>query len=260
VVWMDIRSIPTGSNWDLEVQKALDTSDMMLVLLSPSAVGSQNVADEWSYFIEKNKGIVPLLVEPCEVPFRLSRRQRVDFTADYRKGFQQLIKALGSPNLVDPDSTQKIRPVVFDKPKPAPVENPPARQPAAPVVITAPKAAKPAPGVAPEVGVKMYPIIWSDHYHWFTGMGSHAAQGDIMIDSHEIKLVPHAQPIITIPIRSLVSAVTQRSVDHHLKLTYYGPTGDFRSLVVMGAPKPRRREITEQVLNLLKLVTGRSLA
>src|SRR3954464_15644557 len=79
-VWMDIHSIPHGSNWDAEVQKGLDSSDMLLVLLSPSSVASQNVADEWSYFIEKNKPIVPLMIEPCEVPFRISRRQCVDFT------------------------------------------------------------------------------------------------------------------------------------------------------------------------------------
>src|SRR5512140_1413649 len=79
-LWMDVRSIPHGAAGDTEVQKGLDSSDEMLVLLSPAAAASQNVADEWSYFIDKNKPIVPLLVAPCEVPFRLSRRQRVDFT------------------------------------------------------------------------------------------------------------------------------------------------------------------------------------
>src|SRR5215471_16207002 len=83
-VWQDIRSIPTGANWDAEVQKGLQNSDILLVLLSPAASASQNVADEWSYFIEHNKPIVPLMVIQCEVPFRLSRRQRVDFTGDYR--------------------------------------------------------------------------------------------------------------------------------------------------------------------------------
>jgi hypothetical protein len=48
-------------------------------------------------------------------------------------------------------------------------------------------------------------------------------------------------------------------VDNHLKLTYYGPDGAFRSLVLMGAPKDRRKAITLEVLNLLKLLTGRSL-
>src|SRR5579859_1339004 len=77
-VWLDVRSIPHGANWDNEVQRGLDESDMMLVMLSQSSVSSQNVADEWSYFIDKRKRILPVMLQQCEVPFRLSRRQRVD--------------------------------------------------------------------------------------------------------------------------------------------------------------------------------------
>ncbi len=261
-VWMDMRSIPHGSNWDIEVQKGLDGSDLMLVLLTPSSAASQNVADEWSYFIEKNKPIVPLLVEPCEVPFRLSRRQRVDFTYDYKSGFQQLLQAIGSPPLLDPESTQQIR-ALPRTPKPSATEAVSSGYSApksagvassAPASISATKSP-----VALEVGVKLLPIIWSDSYHWFNGMGSNAQQGDIMIDRQEIKFIPYAKPIMAIPMRSLVSAQIQRSVDHILKITYYDTHGAFRSLVVMGAPKDRRKTIAEEILNLLKLVTGRSL-
>ncbi len=249
-IWMDVRSIPHGSNWDMEVQKGLDSSDLMLVLLTPAAASSQNVADEWSYFIEKNKPIVPLLVEPCEVPFRLSRRQRVDFTQDYARGFQQLIKAIGAPALRDPDSTAKIRP---SPPRPGtqpkPATTAPAQRPHTPA--TAP--------VAPEVGIKVLPVIWAESYHWFNGMGPTAFQGDAMVNDHELKLVPRAKPIVSIPLKSLVSARLHRSVDPYVKITYYGPDRSFRSLVVMGAPKDRRKEITGELLNLLKLLTGRSL-
>lgn len=254
-VWMDVRSIPTGSNWDLEVQKGLDHSDAMLVLLSPDSSASQNVADEWSYFIERNKPIVPIMVAPCEVPFRLSRRQRVDFTVDYKVGFQQLVRALGSPALRDPDSTQRVRAVTQSQPAAAPVAKVATPAP----VKQAQKPVMQAPHVAPEVGIKTYPAIWAESYHWFNGMGSHATQGDVMISPREIQLVPHARPIQTIPLRSLVSASIQRSVDQHLKLTYYGQDGSFQSLVLMGAPKENRKEITLEVLNLLKLLTGRSL-
>ncbi len=256
-VWMDVRSIPTGSNWDLEVQKGLDHSDVMLVLLSPASAASQNVADEWSYFIERDKPIIPIMIVPTEVPFRLSRRQRVDFTADYKHGFQQLLISLGSPALRDPESTQRVRAVPMHDPHPAS---------AAKAAASAPAPSKPAqkpimqaPHVAPEVGIKTYPVIWADSYHWFNGMGTHATQGDVMVSPRELQLVPHAKPIITIPLRSLVSASIQRSVDQHLKLTYYGHDGSFQSLVLMGAPKEHRKEITLEVLNLLKLLTGRSL-
>ncbi len=252
-IWMDVRNIPHGANWDMEVQKGLDETDIMLVLLTPASAASQNVADEWSYFIDKNKPIVPLLVEPCEVPFRLSRRQRVDFTQDYRQGFQQLLRALGAPPLRDPDSTQKIRPVPA---KPSAQQKPPAS-------VTSPAQQRPkpssAPPVAPEFGVKVLPVIWAESYHWLNGMGPTALQGDAMIDDRELKLVPRARPILTIPLQSLVSAKLHRAVDQYIQITYYGPDRAFRSLVLMGAPKNRRAEITHEVLNLLKLVTGRSL-
>ncbi len=51
----------------------------------------------------------------------------------------------------------------------------------------------------------------------------------------------------------------QRSVDRHLKLTYYGKDGSFQSLVLMGAEKETRRQTSEEILNLLKLITGRAL-
>ncbi|MCC7446721.1 MAG: toll/interleukin-1 receptor domain-containing protein [Anaerolineae bacterium] len=257
-VWMDMQSIPHGANWDIEVQKGLDSSDLMLVLLTPSSVASQNVADEWSYFIEKNKPIVPLMVELCEVPFRLSRRQRVDFTGDYKTGFEQLITAIGSPALRDPEATQRVRNVARDHKPLIPDAAPAARDAVrpAPAASSFPGARTP---IAPEVGVKMFPIIWSDSYHWFNGMGSDAQQGDIMIDRQEVKLIPHAKPITTIPLRSLVSAQLQRSVDHYLKVTYYDSQGAFKTMIIMGAQKERRKTIAEEILNLLKLVTGRSL-
>ena len=115
------------------------------------------------------------------------------------------------------------------------------------------------PPTAPEVGVKMLPVVWAESYHWFRGLEPEVIQGDAMVNKRELKLVPQAKPIVTIPLRSLVSAKIERSVDNHLKLTYYGPDGAFRSLVLMGAPKDRRKAITLEVLNLLKLLTGRSL-
>jgi hypothetical protein len=260
-VWMDVRSIPHGANWDNEVQKGLDSSDLMVVLLSPASVASQNVADEWSYFLEKDKPILPLMIVPCDVPFRLSRRQRVDFTKDYRTAFQELIRAIGSPRLLDPDSTQRIRaPQPTTPPRSAPQRaapaNPaPATPAAAPTYGALPT---PAPPVAPEIGVRMLPMLWAESYHWFEGMRN-PTEGDVMINNREIALIPYAEPIVTIPFSGLISVKLQRSIDQYLKMTYYGPGSVFKSLVLMGGPKERRNQINQEVLNLLKLLTGRSL-
>src|SRR5262249_15492114 len=47
-IWMDTRDIPAGNKWDREIQNGLDTSNIMLVLLSPASVASENVTDEWN--------------------------------------------------------------------------------------------------------------------------------------------------------------------------------------------------------------------
>jgi hypothetical protein len=197
----------------------------------------------------------------------------VDFTKDYRTGFLELIRAIGSPRLIDPDSTQRIR-----TPLPGPAQPQPGgaqREPPATLRSAAPSGptGRPASGAepprapsrpgaaaptAPEVGVRMLPVIWAENYSWFDGM-KNGVQGDALINDREIALIPRAAPIITIPISSLISAKLQRSVDQYLKLTYYGPGGVFKSLVVMGAARDRRTQINREILNLLKLLTGRSL-
>jgi hypothetical protein len=94
-VWIDIQNIPHGVQWDREVEKGLETSDVMLVLLSPTSSASENVKDEWNYFIEKKRRIIPVMIQPNDVPFRLSRRQRVDFVSKtYEMAFPDLLKAL----------------------------------------------------------------------------------------------------------------------------------------------------------------------
>jgi hypothetical protein len=254
-IWMDVRSIPHGANWDKEVQKGLDSSDVLLVLLSPDAVNSQNVADEWSYFIEKNKPIIPLMVRECEVPFRLMRRQRVDFTQGYERGFDQLLRALGSPSATDPDATAKIR-VGGNKPV----------APIVPVVVpgsAAPKANKPAPSKKTETddtgAIRTYPVVWSNAYHWFGGLQGDITEGDMMINDREVILIPRTNPLITIPLHSLVRATEEKSIDGYLKLTYTTSDGKTQSVMVMGMPKTRRRIIHAEVIDLLRTITRRPL-
>src|SRR5579863_8545288 len=111
-IWLDQRSIPRGANWDSEVERGLKDSDVMLVLLSPTSTASQNVADEWSFFIGEKKKILPLLIQPCDVPFRLSCRQRIDFTRSYDQGLSELLRALSEPSTDDNGPVPPSLPVV----------------------------------------------------------------------------------------------------------------------------------------------------
>ena len=79
-IWLDQLDIPTGSRWDDEVEKALESSPIFLIILSTQSIQSQNVKDEIGYAIDAGKHILPVVIEDCKVPFRLRRFQYVDFT------------------------------------------------------------------------------------------------------------------------------------------------------------------------------------
>ena len=103
-VWSD-RDIPSGANWDQSVEDALQSADKMLVVLSPAATRSVNVQDEWSYFLEEGKAVYPMLYQPCDLPFRLRRRQHTRCTGDLLVDIARLVESLSMPSkTADADS------------------------------------------------------------------------------------------------------------------------------------------------------------
>lgn len=96
-VWFDRTDIKTGSRWDDEIVKGLNSSHIFVVLLSEASTESQNVKDEIGYALDHNKQILPLLIRPCDVPFRLRRVQYVDFTKlKYGEGIQTVLDIIKS--------------------------------------------------------------------------------------------------------------------------------------------------------------------
>ncbi len=93
-IWLDQLDIEPGTRWDRSIEKALKSSDTLLIVLSKDSVESHNVMDEVSYALEERKTVVPVLMEPCEIPFRLRRLQYADFTENHKTGIATLIKAL----------------------------------------------------------------------------------------------------------------------------------------------------------------------
>jgi len=98
-VWMDRPDIQVGTPWDRSIENAIDARSHIVVILSPSSVGSKNVADEWSYGLEKEKTIIPVYYQECDVPMRLHRLQRVNFDGEeFNEKFIELTKTLGEPD------------------------------------------------------------------------------------------------------------------------------------------------------------------
>jgi len=93
-VWIDQAGIKPSMHWDNTIEEALEKCDSMLVLLSEQSVSSENVKDEYSYAIEQGKRVFPVLLEDCQIPFRLKRLQYTDFSKDPKQGLQDLLESL----------------------------------------------------------------------------------------------------------------------------------------------------------------------
>lgn len=93
-VWIDQQDIRAGTEWDLEVEKALETCDCLLFVETEKSVVSNNVLDEVYYALGQNKKVIPLIVVDSKTPFRIQRIQHIDFTQNYDNGLSKLIEEL----------------------------------------------------------------------------------------------------------------------------------------------------------------------
>lgn len=94
-VWRDQDSIPAGANWDREIEKAINDCSHVIFIATPSSVASENVQDEISLAVNREKTVIPLMLETCDLPLRVHRAQWVDFRNNYKRAFAQLIINLG---------------------------------------------------------------------------------------------------------------------------------------------------------------------
>lgn len=98
--WLDEEDLLPGQDWHLEIKKAITTADAVLICLSCESISKSGfVQKEIKYALdvadqqpEGSIFIVPIKLEECDVPDRLSRLQWLDLTD--RKGYERLINAL----------------------------------------------------------------------------------------------------------------------------------------------------------------------
>src|SRR5260221_942477 len=83
-------------NWGNAIQRGLDVCDLMILTLSPESMASQNVGNEWHFYFDQHKPIVPILFRPTKLQFQLARLQYVDFgEQEYASALAQLQTELG---------------------------------------------------------------------------------------------------------------------------------------------------------------------
>ena len=93
-VWVDQYEILPSQHWDRAVESAVRGCEGMIVALSPRSVASPNVADEISVAIDDGKTMIPVLIEPCKLPLRLTRMNYIDATRDYSGALRRCLAAV----------------------------------------------------------------------------------------------------------------------------------------------------------------------
>lgn len=100
IPWLDEEDLLPGQKWQREIPKAVRSSDIVIVCLSRNSINKAgyvqkeikfalDIADEQP---EDTIFLIPLKLEECEVPERLSELQWVSYFEE--KGYQRLLKAL----------------------------------------------------------------------------------------------------------------------------------------------------------------------
>ena len=82
-VWMDVGGIDAATMWSEEIVNALDSAKVLLLMVTPSAVSSHNVAKEVVLTSERKGHILPVHLEPTQIPaglkYQLAGIQHIEY-------------------------------------------------------------------------------------------------------------------------------------------------------------------------------------
>lgn len=98
-IWLDEEQLLPGQEWDVEIRKAIERSNAVIVFLSPKSQKRGYIQKEIVRVLDESERqpegtifLIPAKIEPCEVPGRLSKWQWVDLASP--DGFNKLCRAL----------------------------------------------------------------------------------------------------------------------------------------------------------------------
>ena len=95
-VWYDLSGLDGGTRWGMEIQRAIQQSQIFVVVLSPNSIESEWVEKEFMYANSLKRKIIPLLYQPCETPMWFINLHFIDVQGtNYDSHFWIILKAMG---------------------------------------------------------------------------------------------------------------------------------------------------------------------
>jgi tetratricopeptide (TPR) repeat protein len=91
-VWLDVRDLQPGGDWDKQIRDAIRECQGLLFLMTQDSVRDYSgCEDEWTWALKYKKQIIPLRFDSnAELPFRLASREFIDFTTGFDAGLAKL--------------------------------------------------------------------------------------------------------------------------------------------------------------------------
>ena len=114
-MWVDQLEIRPSEHWDRAIERAVRDCRGLVVVLSPRSVASDNVADEISYAIQHRKPVLPVLIEKCSLPLRITRMHVIEATEGFDRAVDECVAELrradsAEPHPVEPSAPDRLDP------------------------------------------------------------------------------------------------------------------------------------------------------
>lgn len=93
-VWMDTIDVADEGDWRTEVVNALRGCGTMLLIISKELINDAESMNEYQYFVDTGKIVVPVLSETCDFQKLNLVVPPVDFRRDYDMAMRQLTRML----------------------------------------------------------------------------------------------------------------------------------------------------------------------
>ncbi len=95
-VWLDSGELKAGEDWQDGIERGLQESALILVVLSEGSIQSQYVTFEWAYAMGQGKAILPLKIKECSLHPRLESLHYLDFSKPTEQPWQRLEKDISA--------------------------------------------------------------------------------------------------------------------------------------------------------------------
>src|SRR5690349_10918622 len=95
-VWWDLTDLRGGDDWPRVIPAAIESSQFVIVVLSPNSAASDWVEKEYTQALSLHKKIIPIMLANSRIPFALNTINYIDFTGeDYAASLNNLLATLG---------------------------------------------------------------------------------------------------------------------------------------------------------------------